>query len=448
MIRVVPTPDTRYARSGDASIVYQVIGDGPVDLVLVWGTMSHVELFWEDPLTSYFLERLASFSRLILFDKRGCGLSDRFSSQPTLEERMDDVRAVMDAVGSERAVIFGESEGGPMSILFAATYPERTISLVLFGTIVRWVDETFEGSFRPQEFAALVDRFVEGWGRGDVVAWFAPSIARLAPDIVAEAGGRFERSAMSPGAFRQILAMNADIDVRNLAGSVMVPTLIMHRAGDQVVDVRQSRWLRDQIPGARYIEFEGDDHLMSAGDPDPILARTEEFVTGSRSSPTPERAVATVLFTDIVESTARAAELGDGRWRAVLDRHESIVRQELARHRGKEIKTTGDGFLATFDGPARAVRCASSINRSIAIAGVQVRAGLHTGEVELRAGDIGGIAVHIASRISGLATGGQILASRTVKDLVAGSGISFREIGEYTLKGVPDSWQVYEAFAN
>ncbi len=445
---VVATPATRYAQSGDASIAYQVIGDGPVDLVLVWGTMSHVELFWEDPFTSYFLERLASFSRLILFDKRGCGLSDRFSNQPTLEDRMDDVRAVMDAVGSERAVIFGESEGGPMSILFAATYPGRTVALVLYGAIARWVDETFEGAWRPQDFAEMVEQFAQGWGRGDVISWFAPSFAKLAPDVVAEAGGKFERSAMSPGAFRQLAAMNADIDVRSIAGSIMVPTLIMHRTGDHVIDVRQGRWLRDHIPGATYIEFEGDDHLLSAGDPEPILVHTEEFVTGNRSSPVPERAVATVLFTDIVDSTARAAELGDGRWRAVLDRHEAIVRRELARHRGKEIKTIGDGFLATFDGPARAVRCVSNINRSIAIAGVRVRAGLHTGEVELRGDDIGGIAVHIASRICALATGGQILASRTVKDLVAGSGISFRELGQFTLKGVPDSWQIYEAFAN
>jgi class 3 adenylate cyclase len=444
----VAVPEIRYAKSGDASIAYQIVGDGPVDLVLVWGTMSHLEFFWEDPFTSYFMERLASFSRLILFDKRGCGLSDRFSNQPTLEERMDDVRAVMDEVGSERAVIFGESEGGPMSILFAATYPERTIGLVLFGPIVRWVDETFEGAFRPQEFAELVDAFAQGWGRGDFIAWVAPSFAKLAPDVVAESGGRFERAAMSPGAFRQVVAMNADIDVRSIAGSVTVPTLIMHRTGDQVVKVQQGRWLADHIAGATYIEFEGDDHLMSAGDPEPILARTEEFVTGSRRAQTPERAVATVLFTDIVDSTARAAELGDGRWRSVLDRHEAIVRRELNRHRGKEIKTTGDGFLATFDGPARAVRCASDINRSIAIAGVQVRAGLHTGEVELRGDDIGGIAVHIASRICALAAGGQILASRTVKDLVAGSGISFSELGEYTLKGVPDSWQVYDAFAN
>ena len=290
MMTVVATPATRYAQSGDASIAYQVIGDGPVDLVLVWGTMSHVELFWEDPFTSYFLERLASFSRLILFDKRGCGLSDRFSNQPTLEDRMDDVRAVMDAVGSERAVIFGESEGGPMSILFAATYPGRTVALVLYGAIARWVDETFEGAWRPQDFAEMVEQFAQGWGRGDVISWFAPSFAKLAPDVVAEAGGKFERSAMSPGAFRQLAAMNADIDVRSIAGSIMVPTLIMHRTGDHVIDVRQGRWLRDHIPGSTYIEFEGDDHLLSAGDPEPILVHTEEFVTGNRSSPVPERA--------------------------------------------------------------------------------------------------------------------------------------------------------------
>ena len=415
-------PETRYARSGDASIAYQVVGDGPVDLVLVWGTMCHVELFWEDPFTSYFLERLASFSRLILFDKRGCGLSDRLPDQPTLEERMDDVRAVMDAVGSERAVIFGESEGGPMSILFAATYPERTVALVLFGALVRWMDDEFEGAFRRDDFEALVDGFVENWGKGDVVAWFAPSCARLDANVLAEAGGRF---------------------AREIAGSVTVPTLIMHRSGDQVIDVRQGRWLRDHVPGARYIELEGDDHLMSAGDPEPVIAHTEEFVTGTRRAAPPERAVTTVLFTDIVNSTVRAAELGDGRWRAVLDRHEAIVRRELARHRGREIKTTGDGFLAAFDGPARAVRCASEINRAVSAAGVQVRAGLHTGEVELRGEDIGGIAVHIGQRISSLAGPGDVLVSRTVTDLVAGSGLNFHDWGEHELKGVPGSWQLY-----
>lgn len=436
--------ETRYARSGDAAIAYQVVGEGP-DLVLVWGTMSHVELLWDDPFAAYFFNRLASFSRLILFDKRGCGLSDRLIGQPTLEERMDDVRAVMDAVGSERAVIFGESEGGPMSILFAATYPERTTALVLYGPIARWVDETFPGARPRSEFERMIDEFVEGWGHGDVIAWFAPSYARLDPVLLAEAGGKFERSALSPGAFRQTVMTNADIDAREVATNITVPTLVLHRAGDLVVDVRQGRWLGQHIPGARYIELEGDDHLMQAGDPEPLLAHIEEFVTGRRSIEVPDRAVATVLFTDIVDSTARAVELGDRRWRAVLDRHEAIVRRQLELHRGKEIKTTGDGFLATFDGPARGIRCACEVGRSMAAAGMQIRAGLHTGEVELRGDDIGGIAVHIASRIAGLAGGGQVLTSRTVKDLVAGSGIRFVHFGEHTLKGVPDTWQVYEA---
>ena len=398
---VVATPATRYAQSGDASIAYQVIGDGPVDLVLVWGTMSHVELFWEDPFTSYFLERLASFSRLILFDKRGCGLSDRFSNQPTLEDRMDDVRAVMDAVGSERAVIFGESEGGPMSILFAATYPGRTVALVLYGAIARWVDETFEGAWRPQDFAEMVEQFAQGWGRGDVISWFAPSFAKLAPDVVAEAGGKFERSAMSPGAFRQLAAMNADIDVRSIAGSIMVPTLIMHRTGDHVIDVRQGRWLRDHIPGATYIEFEGDDHLLSAGDPEPILVHTEEFVTGNRSYlfPNAWSRPCSSPTSSIPPHARRSSGTGAGGPCSIATR--PSFAGNLAWHRGKEIKTIGDGFLATFDGPARAVRCVSNINRSIAIAGVRVRAGLHTGEVELRGDDIGGIAVHIASGFAG-----------------------------------------------
>jgi class 3 adenylate cyclase len=441
----VAPPTTHYALSGEASIAYQVVGEGPIDLVLVWGTMSHVELLWEDPFTTHYVNRLAAFSRVIMFDKRGCGLSDRISGQPTLEERMDDVRAVMDAVGSERAVIFGESEGGPMSIMFAATYPERTSHLVLYGSFARLVDASFPGAYAPAEYAAIIDRLANGWGHGDAMGWFAPSWARDFPDLVREEGGKFERAAFSPGGFRQLMMMHGDIDARDIAATVAVPTLVLHRVGDQVIDVRQGRWLAAHIPGARLVELEGDDHMPSAGDADALVDQIEEYLTGKQTVQTPERALATVMFTDIVGSTAQAAAMGDARWRTVLDQHEALVRRQLASHRGSEIKTTGDGFLATFDGPARAVRCASEISRTVAAAGVQVRAGLHTGEVELRGSDIGGIAVHIASRIAGLADGGQILTSRTVKDLVAGSGIRFTDLGEFTLKGVPDSWQVYEA---
>jgi class 3 adenylate cyclase len=441
----VAVPETHYARSGDASIAYQVVGEGPIDLVLVWGTMSHVELVWEDPFTTYFMNRLAAFSRLILFDKRGCGLSDRIAGTPTLEERMDDVRVVMDAVGSERAAIFGDSEGGPMSIMFAATYPERTSHLLLYGTFARLVDDVFPGAYRPAEYEAKIEQMADAWGSGDVIGWFAPTWAREFPDLLREAGGKFERAAFSPGAFRQLMRLHADIDVRDIAATVAVPTLVLHREGEQVIDVRQARWLAQNIPGARLVELDGDDHLPSAGDADALIDQMEEFLTGERTVETSERALATVMFTDIVDSTARAAAMGDARWRTVLDQHESIVRRQLATHRGIEIKTTGDGFLATFDGPARGIRCANEISRSIAAAGVQVRAGLHTGEIELRGDDIGGIAVHIASRIASLADGGQVLTSRTVKDLVAGSGIRFVDLGEHTLKGVPDSWQVYEA---
>lgn len=437
------THETRYAHSGDTSIAYQVVGDGPLDLVVVWGTMSHVEMLWESPETAYFLNRLASFSRLILFDKRGCGLSDRLSGQPTLEERMDDVRAVMDAVGSERAAIFGESEGGPMSIMFAATYPERTSALVLYGSFARLVDEDFPGAVSPDAYAGFIQFAVEQWGTGQVMGWFAPSWQEF-PDLLKEAGGRFERAAFSPGAFRELMMNNADIDARDITRSVSVPTLVAHRVGDQTIDVRQGRWLAEHIDGARYVELEGIDHLPSVGDADALIDCMEEFLTGHRTTATPERALATVLFTDIVDSTARASAMGDARWREVLGQHEAVVRKHLAHHRGQEIKTTGDGFLATFDGPARAIRCASEIVHS-SEAGVQVRAGLHTGEVELRGHDIGGIAVHIASRISSLADGGQVLTSRTVKDLVAGSGIVFHDAGEHRLKGVPDSWQIYEA---
>ncbi len=437
-------PRTRYARSGDLSIAYQVHGEGPVDLVLVWGTMSHVELLWEDPFSAAFLERLASFSRLIMFDKRGCGLSDRLSGQPSLEERIDDLRAVMDAAGSERAVIFGESEGGPMSLLFAASHPERVLSLVLYGAIVRWVDETFDGAYSPAEFTALIEEFVETWGNGHVLSWFAPTYLKaFGEEMFQEAGGRFERSAFSPGAFRQLMQMNAEIDARPIAISVNVPTLVIHRTGDQVVDVRQGRWLAEHIPGARYVELDGDDHLPQVGDTEPILAATEEFVTGTRASAPPDRVLATVLFTDIVDSTRRAEEAGDRVWRTILDRHDAVIRAEVGATRGRVVKSTGDGALAIFDGPARAISCARRLRRAMATLGLKIRAGLHCGEVEIRGDDIGGIAVHISARVMALAGPDEVLVSSTVKDIVAGSGITFADHGAHPLKGVEGEWRLY-----
>jgi class 3 adenylate cyclase len=405
--------------------------------------MSHVELFWEDPFAAYFLERLASFSRLILFDKRGCGLSDRVSGQPSLEQRMDDVRAVMDAVGSERAAIFGESEGGPMSMMFAATYPERTAALVLYGAFVRWVDDSFEGAFHPDRFESRVTEMVKNWGTGRVVEWFGPTYGSFGEEVLREGGGRFERAAFSPGAFEELMRLNAQLDARPIAGGIRVPTLVLHRRDDQVVDVRQGRWLGKHIPGARYVELEGSDHVPQVGDPDAVIRHTEEFLTGQPPTEPPDRVLATVLFTDIVGSTDRASELGDARWSDLLRRHNSLVRTTLQRHRGHEIKTMGDGFLATFDGPARAIRCALEIVRSNASAAIPVRAGLHTGEIELLGEDIGGIGVHIAQRVSTVANGGEVLVSQTVKDLVAGSGIDFADRGERELKGVPGQWRLF-----
>lgn len=355
---------------------------------------------------------------------------------------MDDVRAVMDAAGSERAVLFGESEGGPMSLMFAATYPNRIQALVLFGAIVRWVDETFEGAFRPRDYEVMIDDLAEHRGDGQFIGLVAPSLREF-PELLREVGGRFERMAFSPGSFRQLMMLHADLDARPIAANINVSTLVLHRSGDQVVDVRQGRWLAQHIPGARYLELEGDDHLMSAGDAESVLVAIEEFLTGAPRGALSDRVLATVLFTDIVDSTAQAAAMGDTRWRRVLDRHESLVRQLLTRYRGTEVKTTGDGFLATFDGPGRAIHCTQELISQLGGAGIDIRAGLHTGEIERRGNDIGGIAVHVAARVSALAGRGQALVSRTVKDLVAGSGITFTPFGTHELKGVPDSWELF-----
>jgi pimeloyl-ACP methyl ester carboxylesterase len=445
--RVVTDRRTQYARAGDAYLAYQVVGDGPLDLVLVWGTMSHVELQWQDPLCAHFLDRLASFSRLILFDKRGCGLSDRVAGQPTLEQRMDDVRAVMDAAGSERAAIFGESEGGPMSLMFAATHPDRTQALVLYGAFARWVDEGMPGAWDPAAFRQLVDDHVARWGEGQVMRWFAPAYAGFGEDLLREMGGHFERSAFSPGGFRELMLLNAEIDVRAVCAQVQVPTLVLHRTGDQVVNVLQGRWLGENIPGANYVELDGEDHLPHVGDAESILRHTAEFLTGAHQPVETDRVLATVLFTDLVDSTRRAAEVGDARWRDVLDRHDALVRGTLDRYDGREVKSTGDGFLATFTGPARAVRCGLDVVRQGLRAGLAMRVGIHTGEIEVRGDDIGGIGVHIAARIGAMAAANEVLVSRTVKDLVAGAGLSFDDRGTHQLKGVPEPWQVLAALA-
>jgi pimeloyl-ACP methyl ester carboxylesterase len=439
------TPPTQYAKSGDASIAYQVVGDGPIDLVLVLGFATHIELQWESAAFARFFERLSSFSRLIIFDKRGTGLSDPVAQVPTLEQRTDDVRAVMDAAGSQRAALFGISEGGPMSVLFAATHPERATALVLHGAMGR----TTEAPDYP--WAAPADALRESvaefiapyWGQqaDGMIELFSPSLAD--DPQAAEFIARLERSAASPAMVQQIFEMFLDIDVRDILPTIQVPTLVIHRRGDRVVNRRAGEELAAKIPGARYVELPGLDHVPWAGNTEEVLGEAEEFLTGVRTLPEPERVLATVMFTDIVGSTERAAEFGDARWRELLAAHQAVVRQELKRFRGREVKTLGDGYLATFDGPARAIQCGSAIAEATRSLGLEVRIGLHCGEVELMDGDVGGIAVHIAARVGALAAGSEVLVSSTVKDLVAGSGISSMDRGAQQLKGISDEWRLF-----
>ena len=436
---------TRYARSGELNIAYQVIGDGPLDVVIVPGYVTHVEMMWEYRPYGRFLERLASFSRLIIFDKRGSGLSDPTSGAPTLEERMDDVRAVMDAAGSERAALFGVSEGGPMSILFAATYPERVSALVLHGAMARSTEAPDYPWAAPADaYRQSVTEFIApsyGLPDGVILEIFNPS---LADDPEArEWLARFERYAASPAMAAWIFEMSLDIDVRHVLPALHIPTLVLHRRGDRVVNRRAGEWLAGQIAGARFVELNGQDHLPWVGDQDAVLDEVQEFLTGVRSAPEPERVLATVMFVDIVGSTARAADVGDRRWRELLETYQAAIRRELTRFRGREVKSLGDGSMASFDGPARAIRCGASIIEAARSLGMEVRVGLHTGEVELMENDLGGIAVHIGARVSALADPGEVLVSSTVKDLVAGSGLEFEDRAEHELKGVPGAWRLF-----
>jgi class 3 adenylate cyclase len=430
-------PDTHYARSGDVRIAYQVVGSEPLDLVFIPGFISNLDHYWDDPTLAHFLTRLSSFSRLILLDKRGTGLSDRLGSLPTLEERMDDVRAVMDAVGSERAAIFGISEGGAMSLLFAATYPERCRALVLFGAYPHF----FSYVLPPDKFEAFIVLIERSWGTGESLKAYAPS--KVSDEHFKRWWARFERLSASPSAVLALLRMNSEIDVRDVLPTIRTPTLVLHRSGDTRVSVEAGRHLAANICGAKYVGLPGEDHLLWAGDVDSIADEMQEFLTGSRVEVEPDRILATVLFTDIVDSTKRASELGDRRWHALLDQHNVVVRQHIARFRGREVKTLGDGFLATFDGPARAVRCAVGISASVRSLDLQVRAGVHTGEIEVKGEDIGGIAVHFAARICELAERGQVLASSTVRDLVAGSGIRFADQGVWSVKGMQDEVRLF-----
>ena len=436
-------PETRYAKSGGLHIAYQVFGEGDVDLVLVNGFTTHLELVWEYEPTARTLEGLASFARVINFDRRGSGLSDPVTEPPTLEERMDDVRAVMDAAGSERAVLLGVSEGVTMSILFAATYPQRVRALVLSGGMARstYADDYPWASPAEALIESGFELLLPHWGDGSSIEITTPSHA---DDPAARAfHGRLERATASPGMLIALSTMFLDLDIRGVVPSVHTPALVLHRTRDRLVNVRNGRWLAEHLPNARMVEFDGDDHNFWHEGQAEWLGEVQEFVTGTRAVVVPDRVLATVLLTDIVDSTHTASELGDRRWRELLERHQRDVREELARFAGREVKSTGDGFLAVFDGPARAIECARAILRAARPAGIAVRAGLHTGECEVMGEDIGGIAVHIAARVSAQAGPGELIVSRTVKDLVAGSGIEFADRGAHTLKGVPDVWQLY-----
>jgi pimeloyl-ACP methyl ester carboxylesterase len=431
-------PVTCYAQSGDLNIAFQTMGNGPVDIILIPGFISHVEFTHEMIGYTSFLRRLSAFARVVTFDKRGQGLSDRADTVAPLEQRMDDVRAIMDEIGSQTAILFGFSEGCPMSILFAATYPERVSRIILFGGFARFAD--YAGDIEER-----IRQRVKHWGAGAGISAIMPSLAAN-PDAVA-LFAKFERLSASPGAVRAVMQMNALIDVRSILPSVRVPTLVLHRQNDALVPVEQGRAMAARIPGAKFIEYPGDGHAFWYGDVEAMLGDIEEFVTGARegSSLELERVLATVLFTDIVDSTRNAAEMGDQTWRRLLDSHDQLAKQMVEKHRGSLIKSTGDGVLSTFDGPGRAVRCALSFGAAAKQIGLPLRAGLHTGEIELRGQDIGGIAVHAAARVMAKSQPDEVLVSRVVTDLVAGAGLRFSERGSHELKGLPGRWDLFSA---
>ena len=432
----------RYAKSGDLHIAYVVEGDGPIDLVWIPPWVSQVEYLWSEPSLERVMARMTQFARVITFDRRGSGLSDPLFGAPTLEDQMDDVLAVMDAAGSDSAAICGTLEGGPMAALFAATHPDRTDALIMYATFARatWAPD-YDWAWPAEERDWHMEESVRRWGEGLIAAGVAPSQA--ADPAFMEWAGRLERLAASPSTIRRIFKLIGEFDVRDVLPSIRVPTLVMHRSGDSMIKVEHSRYIASKVPGARYVELEGDENMFSLGDWEALIGEVEEFLTGARHEREPDRMLATVLFTDICDSTSRAAEMGDRGWRFLLERHDALFRQALDRHRGREVKRTGDGFLATFDGPARAIRCAASIAEAMGSLGLQIRAGLHTGELEVMDGDIGGLAVHIASRVMGTAGPNEVLVSGTVKDLVVGSGIDFEDRGERELRGVPGEWRLY-----
>lgn len=438
-------PETHYAKADDGvHIAYQVFGEGPFDLVVIPGFISHVELAWEDDSIARALRRLGSVSRVIMFDKRGTGMSDRTERLPDIDRRMLDIEAVMHAASSERAAFFAVSEGGPMAILFAAAHPERTQGLVLVATYARITACPDYPIGMPTEHLYASVRYLEpGWGTGIGLGGWAPSVAK--DPAARKSFARLQRLGASPGAAMALMSSYMDIDVRPALPLVRAPTLVLHRTDDRMVPVTHGRYVAEHIEDARMVELPGTDHFWWTEDVDQIVGEAEEFLTGARSVLEADRVLASVLFTDIVDSTRRAVELGDREWRSLLNRHDSLAEREVVRHGGRLIKTTGDGVLATFDGPARSVRCAQALSDGAQSLGIVLRAGVHTGEVELRGDDIAGLGVNIASRIESLAQPGEILVSRTVTDLVAGSGLGFDDRGEHDLKGVPGRWQLFAA---
>ena len=437
-------PRTRYATSGEFSIAYQVVGDGPADLVHIPGATSHLDLSWDHPGYQRLMKRLTRFARVLIYDKRGTGLSDPISEPPSVEERIDDTRAVMDAVGIEQAALFGVSEGAALAAYFAAAYPDRVKAAVLYGAFARFTPDPpdYPWGFEPGLVEDYLSGAGEAWGEGYMLNIVAPSF--LSDDHQREWFGRYERASVSPRPLQTYMAANMQLDIREILPTIRVPTLLIHRRGD-MLPVEGARYMAERIPGAKLVELEGDDHWPWLIDPDEVCDHVEEFITGAPAEHETDRVLATVLFTDIVGSTERAAEVGDRRWRELLDAHEEVMRRELDQHRGSVIKNTGDGFLATFDGPARAIRCATKVAGDMHRLGLPIRAGLHAGECELRNGDVGGIAVHIGARVMARAEPGEILVSGTVKDLTVGSDIEFDDRGAHELKGVPGEWRLYAA---
>ncbi len=432
----------QYARSGGTDIAYDVIGDGPIDLVWVEGAYTHLEVSWELPAYRHFCERLAEFARLIRFDKRGMGMSDRVPGSIGLDERMDDIRAVLDAVGSESAALLGESEGGPLSMLYAAAHPERTLALVLQGAEVRELcDEEWPwGEATEEEFEAWAGQVQGSWGQGLGITDLVPSVGGA--EWARAWRGRMQTNSLTPSAWTAFARMALHIDVRHVAPAINVPTLILHAVGDRVCHVENGRFLARTIRDSRYVEYESEDHVPWFN-PDIVLGEIREFLTGRREAATPDRVLSTVLFTDLVDSTATAARVGDRTWRDALAQHRQDVRRQLDRFGGREVDTAGDGFFATFDGPAKAIRCARAIVESAGALDLRVRAGVHTGEVETFGDKVSGLAVHLGARVMGSAGSGEILVSGTVKDIVAGSGISFADRGVAELKGIPGDWRLF-----